>query len=738
MATPTRYQRWRLPILNERLGQADEQEPDPDPEDPTDYAASTEGGAVQVGIDVGVPALVQEANDSMGLASPITATFGATPQIGNTLIAVLMSRGTTNVPVTPSGWTRHAEGEVIGAGFDGGRQTFFYKTAGASESVNVTISTSATTKSLYIAEWSGLGAPDDAVEVNNVAATTSMTVGTITPAATRGVLFAGFNQSSRQQTLTMTAGFTESYTDIIDASGPSQVFGYQIEDPFAGPYTATCTSSQSRGYGAYVLSFAAASDEVVWYPAPQANDADTGTSAYSDVAGGPCIRVALFVERLIYRMELDIGQETAGSTVYELYGTDDASFATSTLLGTLTFTATGSYTLDSTVLSWVPTASYQYYELQHVSGGGDEREVYELRLYSSVSSGGGVTDHPLLTGRDSTAQHPASSVTLADGDDWFDLGTDDVEAALAELAAKAIGVDGTHGSMGSTETFDAAIGWHSGTLTANCTFTLTAAPSGTASSLFLELAQDGTGGWTITLPASVVNKADIEAEQDTTASETTFLVLVSRDGGTSWYGGWWGGAGGGVAAWTSRTRARRYPPTATTLDFTGAGVAAYGHGYHQDHQHPRRCRVPDQGQLTTRHKRTAGDYTINSTTMANRDTADTVATYQHSAARRGAGRLLLAWCSEATTASLRRGVHRDGLVRRLLGHVRAARPTSASAHGSAPRARPISLRVTIALVGDIGSAHDDAARVPQRIDGDAQGAARSSAYARVLVGEEHC
>ena len=578
MATPTRYQRWRLPILNERLGQADEQEPDPDPEDPTDYAASTEGGAVQVGIDVGVPALVQEANDSMGLASPITATFGATPQIGNTLIAVLMSRGTTNVPVTPSGWTRHAEGEVIGAGFDGGRQTFFYKTAGASESVNVTISTSATTKSLYIAEWSGLGAPDDAVEVNNVAATTSMTVGTITPAATRGVLFAGFNQSSRQQTLTMTAGFTESYTDIIDASGPSQVFGYQIVDPFAGPYTATCTSSQSRGYGAYVLSFAAASDEVVWYPAPQANDADTGTSAYSDVAGGPCIRVALFVERLIYRMELDIGQETAGSTVYELYGTDDASFATSTLLGTLTFTATGSYTLDSTVLSWVPTASYQYYELQHVSGGGDEREVYELRLYSSVSSGGGVTDHPLLTGRDSTAQHPASSVTLADGDDWFDLGTDDVEAALAELAAKAIGVDGTHGSMGSTETFDAAIGWHSGTLTANCTFTLTAAPSGTASSLFLELAQDGTGGWTITLPASVVNKADIEAEQDTTASETTFLVLVSRDGGTSWYGGWWGSGGGSGGGVDVEDEGTPLSTTATTLNFTGAGVAATGSG----------------------------------------------------------------------------------------------------------------------------------------------------------------
>lgn len=141
----------------------------------------------------------------------------------------------------------------------------------------------------------------------------------------------------------------------------------------------------------------------------------------------------------------------------------------------------------------------------------------------------------------------AGGVTIIDADDWF-VGSD-LEAILAELAAKAIGYQ-AHGNLGATETFDAAIGWHSGTLNANCTFTLIGAPSGTVSSLFLELLQDGTGGRTITLPGSVVNKAALEAAQITTLSTTSFLVLLSRDGGSTWYGGWWGDdAGTATTMW---------------------------------------------------------------------------------------------------------------------------------------------------------------------------------------------
>ena len=103
-----------------------------------------------------------------------------------------------------------------------------------------------------------------------------------------------------------------------------------------------------------------------------------------------------------------------------------------------------------------------------------------------------------------------------------------------------------HGNLGSSETFDAtAAGWHSGTLNDDCTFTLVAYPSGEVTSLFLELTQDGTGGWVIDLPASVVNNTELEADQITTASTTSLLVLLSRDGGSTWFGGWWGQSGGG-------------------------------------------------------------------------------------------------------------------------------------------------------------------------------------------------
>lgn len=161
------------------------------------------------------------------------------------------------------------------------------------------------------------------------------------------------------------------------------------------------------------------------------------------------------------------------------------------------------------------------------------------KLEGSAITGVGVISTSTTTGGVLGLPINATDVLVADAGGWF-AGTT-TETALAELAAKAIGYE-AHGNMGATETFDARTGWHSGTFNANCTLTLTGAPTGTVSSLFLELAQDGTGGWTITLPASVVNKAAIEAAQVTTLSTTSFLVLLSRDGGTTWYGGWWGGS----------------------------------------------------------------------------------------------------------------------------------------------------------------------------------------------------
>jgi hypothetical protein len=103
-----------------------------------------------------------------------------------------------------------------------------------------------------------------------------------------------------------------------------------------------------------------------------------------------------------------------------------------------------------------------------------------------------------------------------------------------------------HGNLGSTETFDADIGTHLGVLDANCTFTLTGFVVGESRSMALWLTQDSGGGNTITLPAEVVNAAELEAAQVTTADSTSILILWSVDGGTNILGGWWGQGGSSV------------------------------------------------------------------------------------------------------------------------------------------------------------------------------------------------
>jgi hypothetical protein len=133
-----------------------------------------------------------------------------------------------------------------------------------------------------------------------------------------------------------------------------------------------------------------------------------------------------------------------------------------------------------------------------------------------------------------------------------------------------------HGSMGAAETFDPADGnWHHGTFDAACTFTFTAPRSGRGCTLLLELAQNGTGGFAVTLPASFSNKAALEAAQITTASTTSFLLAWTRDGGTTWYGQWVGSSG---SALTIEDEGTPLATAATTLDFVGAGVTASGTG----------------------------------------------------------------------------------------------------------------------------------------------------------------
>jgi hypothetical protein len=94
-----------------------------------------------------------------------------------------------------------------------------------------------------------------------------------------------------------------------------------------------------------------------------------------------------------------------------------------------------------------------------------------------------------------------------------------------------------HGSMGSTETFDPTDGnVHTGTLNANCTFTLNAPSGSGACTLEFWLTEDGTGGWTVTWPGSVTE----QGTHTTTLGTTQRVVLETIDGGANWIATWIG------------------------------------------------------------------------------------------------------------------------------------------------------------------------------------------------------
>jgi hypothetical protein len=108
-----------------------------------------------------------------------------------------------------------------------------------------------------------------------------------------------------------------------------------------------------------------------------------------------------------------------------------------------------------------------------------------------------------------------------------------------------------HGSTGAAETFDVAGGTvHTATLDTNSTFTFTSPTNDGAYSWNLKLAQDATGGRTVTWPGSVVWPGGTTPTLSTAANAEDWFVFTTLDGGTTWYGFPVGGSSGTAPATT--------------------------------------------------------------------------------------------------------------------------------------------------------------------------------------------
>jgi hypothetical protein len=586
MTRPTRTSSRTIPRLRTGHLGYNPEEITEEPPDPTDRA-STESGELAfipfLNPTTGNPTVVQTKQ-----STTYNATFDSAPTAGNKIFVIVNGQQSiSDLPMDVGGVTTIGPNMQSDSGGGSGVARLAYRDVQTGDPAGpYGTGTVGSNLQTTIIEVSGLpaGGPLNVVSGKALDQTGTTVTDSITPSGgVDAFLFGGFGsfldaRFGGAPTFTPN-GDTTMLSNLVANTGMWGVgqafYGESSGGAVTLGGTQGGTTNGSYRYGIVLSAFATDGDPFNWIDAPFSVDGDDVTYEYVfddtiTATTGPFWRGTLADAYLIASISADIGFENAGSATVLVQAGNESDYSDAATIDTITLTATGSYTLDTLTAAWTPTATYRYWQLV-LDSTAQGAYVYEVHLYDPPV--GGVTDHGDLTGRDAADQHPADAITVDDSGGYF-VGTE-VEAVLAELAAKAIGYQ-AHGNTGTTETFDAAIGWHSATLNDDCTFTLTGAPAGTVSSLFLELTQDGTGGRTITLPASVVNKAELEADQDTTLSTTSFLVLLSRDGGTTWYGGWWGQSSGSDL--TVEDEGTPLATAATTLDFVGAGVAASGTG----------------------------------------------------------------------------------------------------------------------------------------------------------------
>lgn len=398
--------------------------PPPDPADQPDHASS-EHFATAFRLSEAFVSFEQAATTKEQLAATITLDSGdgwATPAAGSLLVAWWSVRsGTAHSPTTPTGWTPHPSGTVD---YDGYRSGMYYRVADGTES-SITFSLTAGDRhALTVAEFPGnLTLVDDA---ENGAGTfgTALTAGAVTPTAGGNALVVGGVSSKTSDvpsSVTPGAGWTELADTNVDVStSPLHWMAYQIVATASGSYNPSGTASNSGTIGGQALAFDGLDRE--WNVlAPQANDGDDGTCVR--IAGPDVLRIDLGSPFAIARMRLLIGCENAGAKSYVLSAANEADFSDEVTVHAFAFTATGSYTDDEVLETWVAPDAYRFWQL---SGDNESRDICSLELYE-VDPLTSALEHI----DDPSDAHDASAISYDGGSSG--LSADNVQDAIDEL-----------------------------------------------------------------------------------------------------------------------------------------------------------------------------------------------------------------------------------------------------------------------------------------------------------------
>jgi hypothetical protein len=256
---------------------------------------------------------------------------------------------------------------------------------------------------------------------------------------------------------------------------------------------------------------------IEWTPAPAVHDGDDASFDYitEDTvteAALDFLRADLGYAPVLESIEMRLGLEDAGSATISVFGSNDEDFDSETLLDSVTFTGTGSYTAQDIAFTLPGGTGYRY--LRFAIAVAQGIHVHEVSLFGPTLEGS----------HDHTHDHDDDYLTVRYG------GGD---------------VLSTVGTTGATETIDLANGnVHNITLDDDCTFTFTAVAADRARSFRLYLWQDGTGGHVVTWPGSV-EWAGGAPTISTTADSLSVFMFETLDGGTIWHGYPVGGGGTG-------------------------------------------------------------------------------------------------------------------------------------------------------------------------------------------------
>ncbi len=194
-------------------------------------------------------ALIQTATGG-GSAASFSATFAATPTVGNMLIAVAGTR-INGTMTAPAGWAT----AINEAANPAPQAAIFYKLAGPSEPTTVTVTTDATGNGngIHLFEYRCLTTLDQVS--SDHASSKAVASGSVTTTRPSSLIIAGLVARQGSDLTGWTNGFMEQTDFTQGAGGAVTVFAAADRIASPGTYSTTATSAQAGLWRGQIVAF---------------------------------------------------------------------------------------------------------------------------------------------------------------------------------------------------------------------------------------------------------------------------------------------------------------------------------------------------------------------------------------------------------------------------------------------------------------------------------------------------